>query len=573
MQKQSHLSPIALRRFQTLFLALALLLSFGATRTLTAQDSDAAVPDKPVKADLIPVVIFNIASAERSLKDISNMFEYAGRPDMIEFVNTILQDHVRDLAGLDRTRPMGYMLFLEPSLPPRPRMVLYFPVADEAELVETLRKGPAPITEVEEHRYEIANPGQRSPTPLVFQDDFAYMFPNGETFLNEGLLPNPQTIASDLTQRYDVALSARMRGVPPLIREVLSSFLAQQFTAQLQQRDREPDAAYQMRRAHNQSASEGIQQFIRDAEIVTFGLDATEDGRNVVIEMDIKATPDSEYAEFLKAMPGTKSSFDALLSEGAPIQASISYNLDKREKKAAMGTLKAARLGLQKELGGVASDRLIDALQATVKDGHIDLFVQFLKQPSDHLVLLGGIKVTGGDAVGAAIRDLTVEIQGKNPTAKLVVNAHTYNGATLHKLLPEDNDDEGAIRVFGRLPDFYYGTDSQALWIGLGGDSVLTTMEGAIDKVHATPPSGDERTAAPMQISLHASEWLKFADEKDLEDPKLSLIKETLNAGNDKIRLEMVPTENGVRVSLIFADGFVKVLGGILGTVYDESQL
>ena len=87
-----------------------------------------------------PVLIVNLSSIERSLHDIARMFEISGRPDLIEVIDQFLGDKANGLKGIDHTRPVGYMIFLEPNLPPRPRMVMYIPVENEDEMIQTDRK-------------------------------------------------------------------------------------------------------------------------------------------------------------------------------------------------------------------------------------------------------------------------------------------------------------------------------------------------------------------------------------------------------------------------------------------------
>jgi hypothetical protein len=71
----------------------------------------------------------------------------------------------------------------------------------------------------------------------------------GEEFLHGQSIPDPEVTTRALAERYDVAISIDLRGIPPLIRQVFGSFFTQQSAAQMQQRDHESEASYQLRRA------------------------------------------------------------------------------------------------------------------------------------------------------------------------------------------------------------------------------------------------------------------------------------------------------------------------------------
>ncbi|WP_437230294.1 hypothetical protein SH661x_001885 [Planctomicrobium sp. SH661] len=556
------------------FLRSALLLSLfwtSVTPKLTFAQSETDQP--PPK--LVPVLVFNIASTERSLNDISNMFQVAGRPDMIEVIEGFLGSKAGDLKGLDRSRPVGYMLFLEPTLPPRPRMVVYLPVADETELINTLRLGPAPITEVGEHTYEIENRGRRGKTPLIVRGDYAFMLPAGEGFLKDEEFPDPEKVAGPLASRYDLSISIRLRGIPPLIREVFSTFITQQFSAQMQQRDNERSEAFEARRAQGMSSMQYLQQLIRDGEEITVGVDATESGRRAVVEITTDAKPDSEFAKYLTGIAGRQSYFTPLLNTAHPLQFSVSWMMDKRETEAALGYLKAFRLFLKRELSETSEatvDGLVDALEATVKQHHIDAVIQFLKRPGNHLVLVGGVKVVGSESVGQSFRDILAIIKEREDGHNIELDMHQFQGVSLSKIQVRRQDPK-MIEIYGRAPDLLLGTGPGVLWFGFGGDDTLKVLDESIDVATTAPPRAETATTAPFQAILHASAWLKYVDEDDLNSPQGQVVQESLGPDNDSLRIEVVPTETGARLSLRFDEGFIHLVGALLAQLYDSTQL
>lgn len=554
---------------------------FG-TSFIQAQDQPSADPDTP---ELVPVLIFNIAGTERSLNDISNMFQIAGRPDMMEVIQGFLGRKAGDLQGLDRARSLGYMLFLEPTLPPRPRMVIYLPVSNEDDLINTLRLGPVPITETGEHTYELENRGRRGKTPLIVQGNYAFILPTGQGFLKGETFPDPAEICSPLAARYDLSLTVRLRGIPPLIREVFNTMISQQFTAQLQQRDNERDDAYEARRARGTSVMKYLQQLIRDGEEVTIGLDSTQDGRRAVLEATTEARPDSEFARYLTGIAGKQSFFAPLLQEAHPLQFSVSWQMDAREREAALGYLKAFRLSLNhdfhqskesapaaEQTSPSAMDDFVTGLEATVQQSHVDAIIQFIKRPGNELVLLGGVKVVGSQTVGRSLQRMLSEIRNNKTELDIQLEAHQFQGVTLHKI-PVPHAGQKLIQVYGRAPDLYIGTGQGILWFAFGGNDTLKVLDESVETAINAPPRPDVAATAPFQAIFHASAWLKYLDDDVQNDPKGALLYEILTPSNDSLRLEVTTAESGARASLRFDEGFVSLLGAVLAQLYDQTQL
>ncbi|SFI00710.1 hypothetical protein [Planctomicrobium piriforme] len=551
-------------------LAMAGVLGFCLTSQGFAQNEPD--PDVPL---LQPIAMVNFASAERSLTDIGNMFEVSGRPDMMEMIQGVLGDKVGNLKGLDRTRPLGFMVFLEHDLPPRPRTMIYLPVENEDDLIATLRLGPVGITKTGDHTYEIENPGEKKKAPLLVENGYAYLLPNGDSFLEEQKIPNPADVAQRLTARYDVAVSVNLRGIPPLIKTVFANFFSQQTAAQMQQRDHESDASYQARKARGLSSLQWIEQLIRDGEEVTLGLDSTEDGRRAVLELNIDAVPESEFAKYLTGIAGAPTYFAPLLGEEHPLQISASWIVDQREKDALKGYVEAMRLGLRSQIpetAGPTVDRLTETLQATVEQGHIDGILQFLPQREQEFVLIGGLRVVGGETLGTSLRDVAAALAETNEEFEVDLDTHQFQNATLSRL-HGTKANPGLARIYGGQPDLYFGVGGNVLWLGLGCGGTLPAIDAAIAATSKQAPA-EINSSAPFSLVLRAVPWLNLpAQGGNRAAARRELMQTALQPEKDALKVEIRPTDTGGRVTFRFDEGFVRLLGLTLAQAYDRSQL
>jgi len=526
-----------------------------------------------------PIGILNLSSIENGLKELGQMFTLAGRSDMIDVINSYLStDQIRNLEGIDRARSMGLMVFLGSRLPPDPVPVAYFPISDEAAFLANLRRAGADVIEEADGMYLLGT-SKENGSQLRFRDGYALIAAKpGSTFLDDFRTPDPAQLTKNISTRYDLSLTLSLRSIPPLMKQVFATFFTQQSAAQLQQRDTESDAAYQARRAGGLSTLKWIEQCLRDGEEVVIGVDSTEDGRRAVFEFSIDATENSEFAKCLTGIAGAPSIFTPLLKEKHPLQISMSWNADPREKTAMLGFLEAIRLELQHKLSGTghsAVDRVVETLQATVNAGHIDALIQFIPVGDKEFVLLAGVKVLGAESLSGQLQELVRVISEKTSEVSAEYHVHQHEQTSFNRLRTKE-EDRNAPQVFGGRPDIYWGVGDNILWLGVGGNQMLSAFDSAIDSLTAPRAAAGTVSSAPFQLIFRAVPWMKVTETESMGSrrrERRELLESSLKPEDDALRLEVRPSESGVRVTFRFDEGFVRLLGTTLSEVYDRSQL
>lgn len=538
--------------------------------------STAVAQDAVVRPTIEPIAIWNFGSVTRGLNDLTRMFEIAGRPDMSEVILGFIGSTAGDLKGIDRERNIGIMIFLGTGLPPRPVFVPFLPVEKEDEFVATLQLTGQPISPKSEGRYVIGKPDTPE-SQFMFQDKYALFVDGTSEFFDEVTIPDPDKVVGALGSRYDVSFSVILRSIPPLMRGVFGSYLAQQSAAQMQQRDHESDASYQARRAGGLSSIQFVEQLIKDGEELTIGVDSAEDGRKAVLELKIDAADNSQFAKYLASVSGTPSIFTPLLGDRHPLQISASWNADKREQTALNGYLEAGRLGLNSKLPADSTasvDSLFKTLQSTVDAGHIDMIAQFIPYRDNEFVLLYGLKVVGAETLESAIRDAALTLAEHSEKVQIEMDVHQYNSVKFSRLrlgAPPAN----VQKIYGGAPDIYFAVSNNVLWIGLGCGGTLPSLESAIDKMETNRAAAGTTSSAPFQLILRTVPWLKITGEgkSPREARRLEAMNGAMKPEDDALRIEVRPTDSGCRVTCRFDEGFVRLLGQIIASRYDQSQL
>jgi hypothetical protein len=543
-----------------------------------ARGADAAEEPEPPPA---PFAVINIAGIDRLLADAQYVFEAAERPELMDWLHEGL-GLIGDLEGVDRTKPLGALIYLDAGLPPIPFPVMYVPVNNERQFLDTLslRGMQWKKSGTSDNRYEtVGGPNMK----LMFSDGYAFMVRRGDWIFDEDL-PDPVTFNEPLTTRYDIAASLRIGAIPVGIRTVFLGFLRTSTETELQQRDNEPLAAYRIRRANGISMLEALEQLLTEGDEIRVGWDAAREHRTGVLEIVFNAQPDSDYAKHLKSFGGATTTFHALANDSQPLTLIGSWKLDKREQKAYGEYLLSARETLEQQLAEqgqptTAIAGLYDSLAATVEAGQIDLCLQFAAPEPDKFVIRGGIKLVGARTFGASLAEFLRQIQSNPDVGQIDVNYDSHQGVMIHRFSDKDEGtDDGEQRLFGGDPNLYIGVGTQAAWFAIGADNALPQLKLAIDLVRASaalPPPGTAGTA-PIQFVSRMNAWLKLPSEEE-EDGGPStfriLSSDAFEGDDDALRADVRPTESGLRIRIQLDEGYLRLLGLALGRSYDRNQL
>ena len=551
-------------------LSLVFLLNLAFLQPAVAAESDKA-EEETVKT-LQPILVVNVASLNRSLNDIASMFFVSDRPDLVAWMDELLGEYANSLRGVEGTKPFGVMVFLRTDvLPPQPSLVAYIPVDNESEFIDTISLGPGTITKRSDHVYELAR--RRRITRITIQDNYAII---GEDEFVDRELPDPAEVAARLTARYDVSAMFQLKSLPSGMRNVFTTAMVAQASAELQQRDHESDEEYRARYAGGMSWLKLIEQILRDGQEVMLGIDSTDDGRRAVVELSVEAKPESEFAKFLTNLSGSPSYFQPLLSEQHPMQMSVSWTADEREKEMMRGWVEAGQIGVRRNLPQLSEQslrRLVDPLMATIEAGHVDGIMQFQPEGSDRFIMVGGVRIVGEETFRAGLKEILTAVQlkrdetGEGP--EITLDEHQTKNGTLHKIALDSADGE-TQRIYGGVPEIYLGVDQGAVWFASGKDGVRTSLSNAMAKTAAVTAGTRSRQNVPFQMIFHMQPWLSLPERENANPDERAFAMAAMDGSSDSLKIELQPRENGGTVRFQFEEGFVRMLGRGIGAGYDQ---
>lgn len=523
---------------------------------------------KKTEVDPGPLVVVNVASVERLLKEADFTFESVGRPELSESLNGLLAN-VGDLKGLNRDQSVGVMIFLNGIIP---EAVGFVPVKNLADLVKTVEGGPVTTKKIEENRYEIV--GRRQTLHARIEGDYAFIGNSAEAVDRD--FSDPVKLTSRLSAAYDIAASINLRTLPEATRELFLSFLRTQTEIDLQRRDNEPEPAHRVRKAFGMRNLAEIEMLLKEGEELTLGWNVSAEERNASLEIVVGAVPGSDLAGYLNEMHAARSHFVNLLRDRTPLTASLSVKLTKATRKLVSEAIAAAEMQMTADLAKAGGNQVGDAnpiadffkvLKTTAETGHIDAAVQFIGEPPGPFTLLGGVRVTDGETLAASLADIVGRLKGNADFSSIKLNAATHRGIALHRI-ESARVNSGEEKLYGTKPAVYCGAGAGTFWFAVGGDGAVASLKKAMDNV--AKPADEKVATVPMQFVANISSWMHLIDGDANPSPTAGIARSAFSKGGDSLRAELKPLENGARFRVQFDEGFIRFVGQQLDRRFDR---
>lgn len=615
----------------TVFAAVALLTSSFALAQSEKSD-DETNPVKLIQEGNRPLLTVTFSGADRFMEKSKYIFDAAEHPEAFKVLEDFVAGTLNNLEGFNREKPFGIMGYLPVAIPPLPEFVAFVPVDSIEAATKLVEKAPVVISKgKEEGRYELIGPNRTIPILMKYGYAFIPLGNNiSETMLDREF-PDPAQLLAGQAQQFDGAVCLDVESIPLATRTLLYGLINTGISTQLQQRDGEPDGAYKIRRTEGERGLVALKMLIMDCQKITAGFAVAPEEEAVNIDVIIDAVEGSEMLKEIFASAERPSYFIPLLDDDAAVSISMSSKMADRDKEAYIEMMDGVRLEVSRlieenKLGAVPDEnspigQAMSAIQATLEEGHADVFAQFYRDSKGKLAIVWAGRVVDGEAINAGFADMLTRLKDIEEIKKagdLQINSGDHLGVTFHRLTFAAQP-PAAVEVFGEKVGLTVGVGSTAVWGVIGGEESLATLTAVMDQLEAANQSAaDRRTVPNFRVILNVNKIVELAEiaetvsrrereerekaaaaEQTAElqanggnanaptapsapsgenaarnarraqmrqrrDQSGKIFRETLKEGDDRIEIDSRLTETGARTRIRLEEGFVKIFGRLI---------
>ncbi|WP_131818462.1 hypothetical protein [Planctopirus hydrillae] len=561
-----------------LLLGLILLFSTFSTAGFS-QDA----PQKPARVDQ-PLLLSQVANVETLEKHGRTLFEKCERPDMIPAMEMWLKNDLKELKGVDRTRPLGMMMYLGDILTEPMWAATFIPVTNVDEFLGwmcSMPPTPGTFQKVEgsADRWKVSF-GDNANVHVVSRGNYLIMV--GEAEQADRNFPDPGPLCEPFATRYDASFSGLLKNIPIGLKSVFLEFAKTTLRADLQQRDNEPAESYRLRRASGESVIKQFERMVSDAEEVTIGARLNRETMVATIELEVVGTPESKLVKAFSAFPGRHSQFGALLDRETTLTVGVSTILEPEQQTLLQQVWTTAEQVLKKEIEksiaagkpGAPTDidafqPLFGALQRSTQAGLVDVFVQMIGAERSQYEVVGGFRLPGGEEFPLALQKLVQLIKDRQPDndrlQKLELDVARINDFPVHRATLDPN---GANR---RL----YGEDGgelaflatpEAIWFAAASKGqAIAALRKTIDEAAKPADDATRPERAPILVTAEISRWVDLIDRRGRA---VETFKEesaiAFKGTGHQVRFRMKPSGDALKLQLEFDDGLVKLFGRLI---------
>lgn len=538
-----------------------------------------AVP--AVAAEKKPLVVMALAGYDRIRSDIAYVGQISDNPGLDVNLEAILKLFTRGqgLAGIDKFRPWGVVLFAEES--GQPSGFGFIPVSDAAQLFEVLK----PLVGEGEDVGDGVKKFGRGPRAVCVKQHGGWLLLSNKPESFSDASDDPSRWLGDLTKEYDAAVQVLATHMPEQWRQRAEEAIRRGVERELRRRGHESDIEHQIRTEILEAIATLAGAVVNDVEALTVGwnLDGTKE--RITFDVRLTARPGSELArETVAALENLKTNFagfilpEAMLSGnwGGRIPEFKANVLDSVLTKARTQALddleKSNRGGEEKEILKSLIEDVSSVVIESVKSRQVDGAMSVSLKPDASVMVMAG-RLADAGRLDKVLRTISSAFDRVQPGALewASYEKESWRDMTLHSVaLPiEDTgrDAENMIRLFGEKIHIVVGVGKESLVMAVGVNA-KQTLKQAVEK------SGEAAQAVnPMKITLSLKPLAELIAEfgKEKDRPQAAAVARVLadQKDNDRITLTASAIADGVQWRVEMDPGVLRLIGKMI----QEAQL
>lgn len=513
-----------------------------------------------------PVVVLTVASLNKLMRDVNYITGVAGQPQFGGMFSMMAGAFAQ---GMDLDQPIVVMV---PMVNGTPQPIIALPTSDIATVLKRLEAQTGPVDKLDDGTLVVTV----NQTTLYIKQagERAYAAQDRDAL---GLAPaDPSGMIKGMGNAYDLAVRLQVQQVPAEVRDILMDQLRQGFEqAMSQQKDAEST------REMAEGSIEQLEQLVREADELNFGLNIDESARNIAIDGSFTALPGTQLAAIYGGQNPIPSSFASVIRDdvAAYFHSAASISPEAIDQASAgiessMAMLKGAMANegnlppeAQQKIESYVG-RLTEIVSASLSEGKSD-FGGMLVANSEKLQFVMGAFVADGNEVAKLAKDLATEIPDDPRAPRFMFDIGKSGNVTMHMIeadVPPQADE--ARTVFGDKLQIHIGTGPQSLYLAVGKGS-----ESVLKQFIASGATNDDGRRPLGQFKLSLLPILEFARSVESNAGIDAVINAVSGSpGGGQVDIVSNTIDNGASSNIKIGEGLIKAIGAAVAAGQQRQQ-
>ncbi len=518
-----------------------------------------------------PSVVVALSPLSNQLDDIGYLTAAAGVPAFGNIAKVQVDAYSR---GIDKTRPIGILLFVKDANTP-PDSLACIPVDNFDDLLNTVSN--IALVEDEDDCSVIKPEGG----PEIYVKEInkhAVIAQSKEMFAS---VPSDLgAVLGNLPSRYNVSTKVFAQRIPAEMREQFLSMIESSYREQIEQMSSD-ELASELQMKNFELQMKEMRSLINETDELVVGLDFDKEQKNIHLDIEMTGLDGSSLAKRSQQMINPKPSrFGGFLVDGATFTANAHTRMvegDSEQYSTALDDLLAAAKKKMEEEGEMSAEEsevikgVIEEFFAmakeTCKNGDIDMGAAVVLDENNANVILG-VSVASPAKFENKIKEVAVQAKDKlGEEVQLKLNCETYNGVNFHEIIANvPADEEELSTLVGEKAKVYVGFGKDVVYMAAGSNPM------DLLKASMKPSTGSSAGNLLMQYNVFVTPILKKVAQIQGEDQVAKMAEVLAKTGRDRVRMTSNSIKNGVDFRIEIQDGILQLIGAAVGPMMGQMQ-
>ncbi len=557
----------------SLVILVGLVVCFPNSLTAQPAPSEDGAATPSASGQLKTMAVVAGASYDKLLGDLKFLGPLVGQPAASQMADAIVAQFTMGKAAtaLDKTKAWGLIVQTDGAgfYP-----VVCLPVSKLEDVLDVAKAHQIEVKVGENGSQELIMPNGQS-LFAKSQNDMVFISRAPASLAH--LPGNAQEILKNRVGDYDLTVALSVKNVPEMWRQMAIGTLQTAVQQGLRKQPGESEEQFAARQRSTQTKVDQIKQMINEIDSVKVGWAIDAQQKRTYLDFTYAFLPGTKMAQQFAAYTKPHTNFAGFYQSdaaGTLVFASqadpkliaadmVQYEAMMREQREALNQQIDKHVSdteVRDALKSAASD-VFDAVEATIKEGHIDGGASLHLSP-DSMTLVAGTHVKEPAKIEAALKKLEATAKKSPDFPGVKWNASSHAGVTFHTLaVPIPKEQEEQRRVFGDEVNIALGIGPEAVYLGVGRDSIAAVNK-AIDASSANP----NKDVPPFELTLSLRPIMEFAantqqgKEKQITEAMAGSLKNE-SPGRDHVRVVGQIIPNGLRYRIEAEDGVIRLIG------------